>query len=46
VLIQDGEERSVGKGDIVLTRSGSIHGIKEVKKKLKFITIEIRRVKP
>lgn len=45
VIIQDGKERTVSKGDIVLTRSGSTHGIKKVIKKLKFITIEIKRTK-
>lgn len=45
IIIQDGEERKVGKGDIVLTRSGSEHGIKQVIKKLRFITVEIKRTK-
>lgn len=43
IIIQDGEERTVQKGDIVLTRSGSTHGIKQVIKKLKFITVEVLR---
>ena len=43
VLVQDGEERLVSKGDIVLTRSGSTHSIKKVLSPLKFITLEIPR---
>lgn len=43
IIVQDGEEKKVVKGDIVLTRSGSEHSIKEVVRKLKFITVEIKR---
>lgn len=43
IIIQDGEETTVKKGDIVLTRSGSTHSIKKVVTPLKFITLEIPR---
>ena len=37
----DQEEQIIKKGDIILTRTGSSHGIKNVKNKLKFYAIEI-----
>lgn len=43
VIVQDGEERTVTQGDIVLTRCGSTHGIVRVLRPLKLITLEILR---
>lgn len=42
-LTVDGESRKIKKGDIVLTRKGSSHGITDVKTKLKFTVTEIFR---
>lgn len=39
----DGESREIKKGDIILTRMGSSHGITDVKEKLKFTVTEIFR---
>ncbi len=39
----DGESKKIQKGDIILTRKGSSHGITDVKKKLKFTVTEIFR---
>jgi mannose-6-phosphate isomerase-like protein (cupin superfamily) len=39
----DGRSRKIKKGDIVLTRKGSSHGISKVKEKLKFTVTEIFR---
>jgi len=39
----DGESREIKKGDVILTRLGSSHGITNVKKKLKFTVTEIFR---
>lgn len=39
----DGKARKIKKGDIVLTRMGSSHGITDVKEKLKFTVTEIFR---
>ena len=42
-LVIDGEERKISKGDIILTKVGSSHGIKDVSKELKFVVIEVYR---
>lgn len=42
-IIIDGEEGKIDKGDIVLTLMGSTHDIIKVKKKLKFLVVEIFR---
>lgn len=39
----DKESQKIKKGDIILTRMGSSHGIIKVRKKLKFIVVEIFR---
>ena len=39
----DGEAKEIKKGDIILTRKGSSHGITNVKKRLKFTVTEIFR---
>jgi len=39
----DGESHEIKKGDIILTRMGSSHGITKVKEKLKFTVTEIFR---
>jgi len=39
----DNEKRTIKKGDCILTKSGSEHGIQDVKKKLKFIAVEVNR---
>jgi len=39
----DGEARQIKKGDIILTRKGSSHGITNVKRKLRFTVTEIFR---
>lgn len=40
-LTLDGKNKTIKKGDIILTKIGSSHGIKNVKKALKFIVVEI-----
>jgi|SRR3989344_2794532 len=42
-MIIDNERSKIRKGDIILTKIRSVHDIVEVKKKLKFIVIEIFR---
>ncbi len=44
-VIVDGEKKRIKKGDCVLTLSGSSHAIVDVKKKLKFIAVEVSRGK-
>lgn len=39
----DDETRVIKKGDGILTKSGSSHGINKVKKTLKFIAVEVKR---
>lgn len=39
----DGSEAKIKKGDCVLTKDGSFHGISEVVRTLKFIAVEVRR---
>lgn len=44
-VVIDGERRKIHKGDCVLTLKGSSHAIVDVTKKLKFIAVEVGRVK-
>lgn len=39
----DDKAQQIKKGDVVLTKIGSSHGITDVKEKLKFIVVEILR---
>lgn len=40
-MIIDGESQKIKKGDCVLTHDGSFHSIVDVKKKLKFVAVEV-----
>lgn len=41
----DGQQRKIKKGDCVLTKNGSSHGIANVVRPLKFIAVEVKRKK-
>jgi glyoxylate utilization-related uncharacterized protein len=42
-IVVDGEQRRISKGDIVLTRDGSSHEVRDVNEPLTMIVIEIKK---